>query len=179
MEAWSRILERMPGDEPSAQEHGPGPARGPRIRPRNVCPACLPADRLVLEGPADHYEFLGRYAAVDVALDTFPYNGGTTTAEALWQGVPVLTFQGDRWVSRTSASLLLEAGLPEFVAPDLESYVARAIELAWQPDAPARLSELRRGLRDHASVPRRSAMRPASPGTWRSFTWKCRAKATE
>ena len=111
--------------------------------------ACVPADRLVLEGPADHFEFLGRYAAVDVALDTFPYNGGTTTAEALWQGVPVLTFQGDRWVSRTSASLLHEAGLPEFVAPDLETTWPAPSSWPGQPDAPAWLSELRRGLRDH------------------------------
>jgi predicted O-linked N-acetylglucosamine transferase (SPINDLY family) len=105
-------------------------------------------ERLELDGPAEHFEFLGKYAAIDVALDTFPYNGGTTTMEALWQGVPVLTFAGDRWASRISASLVHNAGLSEFVAADLAGYVARALELANDPATPARLAELRRTMRD-------------------------------
>jgi predicted O-linked N-acetylglucosamine transferase (SPINDLY family) len=148
VEAWSRVLRECPGTRlllksavlgrPDAREF----VRGLFAR------SDVPAERLLLEGPADHYAFLGRYADIDVALDTFPYNGGTTTMEALWQGVPVLTFTGDRWAARISASLLREAGLPEFVAPDRESYVDRAIALAHDPDTPSRLAALRRGLRD-------------------------------
>jgi predicted O-linked N-acetylglucosamine transferase (SPINDLY family) len=108
----------------------------------------IPADRIILEGPADHYSFLERYADIDVALDTFPYNGGTTTMESLWQGVPVLTFTGDRWAARISTSLLREAGLPEFIAADLEGYTALAIALAGDPGTPARLGNLRRTMRD-------------------------------
>ena len=63
----------------------------------------IPAERLELDGPAEHFTFLERYADIDVALDTFPYNGATTTTEALWQGVPAVAFAGDRWVSRTRA----------------------------------------------------------------------------
>jgi predicted O-linked N-acetylglucosamine transferase (SPINDLY family) len=72
--------------------------------------------------------------------------------EALWQGVPVLTFAGDRWAARISASLLREAGLPDFVAADLENYVARAIALAHDDDTPGRLEELRRGMRNRLSA---------------------------
>ncbi len=90
-------------------------------------------DRITLSGRSEHFEFLDAYRHVDIALDTFPYNGGTTTTEALWQGVPVLSFQGDRWASRTSASLLKAAGLQDWVMPDKESYVRRAITLANDP----------------------------------------------
>ena len=85
--------------------------------------------RLSLEPGSPHYEYLASYAKVDVALDPFPYNGGTTTSEALWQGVPVLCFDGDRWAARQGASLLRAAGLEEFVARDEADYVARGIEL--------------------------------------------------
>ena len=107
----------------------------------------VPADRVDLDGPAEHFTFLERYQDIDVALDTFPYNGGTTTMEALWQGVPVLTFAGDRWAARISTSLLSEAGLSEFVADDLEAYIAQAIALADDASTPARLAALRRTIR--------------------------------
>jgi predicted O-linked N-acetylglucosamine transferase (SPINDLY family) len=147
--AWATILKECPGTRlllksvvlgrPAARDFVQG------LFDRNS----IPADRIILEGPADHYSFLERYADIDVALDTFPYNGGTTTMESLWQGIPVLTFTGDRWVARISASLLREAGLPEFIAADLEGYTALAIALAGDPGTPARLDNLRRTLRDH------------------------------
>jgi protein O-GlcNAc transferase len=104
--------------------------------------------RVTLEGHAEHFDFLRAYDRIDIALDTFPYNGGTTTTEALWQGVPVLAFSGDRWAARTSRSLLLAAGLQDWVLPDAESYVQRAIALAADPATPARLATLRGELRD-------------------------------
>ncbi|HEY3845694.1 MAG TPA: tetratricopeptide repeat protein [Acetobacteraceae bacterium] len=106
------------------------------------------ADRLTLEGGAEHFDFLRSYDRVDVALDTFPYNGGTTTAEALWQGVPMLTCNGDRWAGRTSRSLLLAGGLSEWVAADLPGFQDAAVALASAPDTPGRLAALRGGMRD-------------------------------
>jgi predicted O-linked N-acetylglucosamine transferase (SPINDLY family) len=104
-------------------------------------------ERVDLEGGAAHFDFLRSYDRIDIVLDTFPYNGGTTTTEALWQGVPVLTYAGDRWVARTSASLLHAAGLDEWIAADQEDLVAKASALARDPATPARLAALRAGMR--------------------------------
>lgn len=102
-------------------------------------------ERIFLEGPAPHFEFLQTYSRIDIALDAFPYNGGTTTTEAIWQGLPVVSYWGDRWVSRTSATLLRSAGLQEMVADDVSAYVSLATSLANDPD---RLMTMRRGMRD-------------------------------
>jgi predicted O-linked N-acetylglucosamine transferase (SPINDLY family) len=104
-------------------------------------------ERVDFEGGAAHFEFLRGYDRIDIALDTFPYNGGTTTTEALWQGVPVLTYAGDRWVARTSASLLRAAGLGGWIAIDEEDMVAKASALAGDPTTPARVAALRAGMR--------------------------------
>jgi predicted O-linked N-acetylglucosamine transferase (SPINDLY family) len=108
--------------------------------------------RVLLEGPADHFEFLSAYERIDIALDTFPYNGGTTTIEALWQGVPVLAFNGDRWVSRTSRSLLLAARLPKWCVADRGTYVAEAVRLARSPATPAGLAFLRSAMRQRLAA---------------------------
>ncbi|HTD59753.1 MAG TPA: tetratricopeptide repeat protein [Gemmatimonadaceae bacterium] len=111
----------------------------------------FPDGRVRLDGPSDHYDFLKTYDEIDIALDTFPYNGGTTTTEAIWQGVPVVTFWGDRWVARTSASILRAGGLGELVRRDVDDYVAYAILLSQQP---AKRAELRLTMRDRlASSP--------------------------
>lgn len=102
--------------------------------------AGISPERIVLLGPAEHHEFLQTYGKIDLALDTFPYNGGTTTMEALWQGVPVICFKGDRWVSRTSATLLNSANLNDFIGENEREY----IDLAIQWSAPGRKIKLRK-----------------------------------
>jgi predicted O-linked N-acetylglucosamine transferase (SPINDLY family) len=145
--AWSRILLGAPAarlllrgltlDEPSNRA-----ALLARFARQGVTP-----DRLTLLGGGEHFDFLRGYGAIDIALDTFPYNGGTTTTEALWQGVPVLTFNGDRWASRTSRSLLLAAGLSEWVAADQADFVRCGVALALDEGTPAMLTALRAGMR--------------------------------
>lgn len=106
----------------------------------------ISANRLTLlgkiSGKQDH---LYKYNDLDIALDTFPYNGTTTTMEALWMSVPVIAYAGDRHAARVSASLLQHAGLGSLVADDVDQYVTFAQDLARDPE---RLQELRRTLRE-------------------------------
>ena len=89
-------------------------------------------------------EHLALYDRVDIALDPFPYNGTTTTCEALWMGVPVVTLRGDRHAGRVGASLLTQVGLSDLIADSTEAYVEMAVALTSDP---ARLCELRQSLR--------------------------------
>lgn len=134
----SRLLIRAPMlAEASNRDH-----LRARLAARGVA-----GERVDLEGGAAHFEFLRTYDRIDIALDTFPYNGGTTTTEALWQGVPVLTYVGDRWAARTSASLLRAANLDAWVASNEDDLVAKASALARDPATPVRLAALRTGMR--------------------------------
>lgn len=147
LDAWAEILRRVEGSRLLLHNDTLGVEGNRRyiedaFAERGVDPA-----RLDLRGLAPHFAFLGSYAAVDVALDAFPYSGGTTTMEALWQGVPVVTFRGDRWAARTSASILRSTHLSELIADDLEGYVALAARLA-EPAALPRLAELRTTMRE-------------------------------
>ncbi|HWY88037.1 MAG TPA: hypothetical protein VNX28_14995, partial [Gemmataceae bacterium] len=85
------------------------------------------------------------YERIDVALDPFPYGGGTTTCDALWMGVPVVSLAGQTAVGRGGLSLLSNIGLVDLVANDVEQYIRIAVELA--ADLP-RLRALRAGLRE-------------------------------
>ena len=102
--------------------------------------------RLILDGflTPHRTDHLATYQRADIALDTFPYRGVTTSAEALWMGVPVITLKGDRFLSRTAESIAYNAGLADWIAVDEEDYVAKAVFHATHLD---RLATLRAGLR--------------------------------
>jgi predicted O-linked N-acetylglucosamine transferase (SPINDLY family) len=98
-----------------------------------------------LDLAAGRREHLEAYARVHVALDTTPYNGTTTTCEALWMGVPVVTTLGDRHAARVSASLLRAAGFPEWIAEDEAAFARVAADLASDR---SRLTTLRASMRE-------------------------------
>ena len=100
--------------------------------------------RITLEGQSSRADYLAAYNRIDIALDTFPFPGGTTTAEGLWMGVPVVALRGDRLLSRQGESLLMNAGLQDWIASDSDDFVALALAKA---GAIGELARLRAGLR--------------------------------
>jgi len=101
-------------------------------------------ERVDLMGFLPRGEYLRLYHRIDVGLDPFPYNGMTTTCDALWMGVPVLTLPGEMPVSRAGLSLLSAVGLADLAASSEDGYVRIAVELAGNLP---RLAELRATLR--------------------------------
>lgn len=142
---WARILAEVPGSRllvKGAIIHGDDDrAELSRFFEERG----IPEGRVILHGVTSTIqEHLALYARVDIALDTFPYHGTTTTCEALWMGVPVVTLAGRTHASRVGVSLLHSSGLPELVAKTPEQYVSTAVALA---NNRQRLTELRNNLR--------------------------------
>jgi len=90
----------------------------------------IAAERIWILPPAERIEYLRTYGEVDIVLDTFPYNGGTTTCEALWMGVPTLTLRGETMLARQGAALLTAGGLADWVATDRGEFVSKAAAFA-------------------------------------------------
>ncbi len=146
LQIWGRILHEVPGSRLILKTFAFGSASvRDRIR-RNFAAQGIGADRLDLSGPQpDRLSHLASYAEMDIALNTFPYHGTTTTCEALWMGVPVVTLVGQSHVSRVGLSLLSNVGLPELAAATPDQYVKLAVNLAKDQD---RLKALRDSLRE-------------------------------
>jgi predicted O-linked N-acetylglucosamine transferase (SPINDLY family) len=102
------------------------------------------AERLDLRAPSAHREMLAEYGDIDIALDTFPYNGGATSLDALWMGVPIVALAGERMIARQTAAMLACVDLQDFVARSADEYVELAVSKALEPEP---LSAIRSGLR--------------------------------
>ncbi|GJQ28948.1 MAG: hypothetical protein HBSAPP03_08320 [Phycisphaerae bacterium] len=137
---WGGVLRRVPGSRLALKGKG---FNDPKCRvafERRFAAAGLDLSRLTfLAYTPTHAEHLAAYAHVDIALDTFPYGGTTTTCEALSRGVPVVTLAGRTHASRVGASLLTAAGFPGWVARDEGEYATLAADLAADPSALARV----------------------------------------
>ncbi|MBI1190214.1 MAG: tetratricopeptide repeat protein [Tepidisphaera sp.] len=142
---WSRLLQALPGSRlilKSFDFASKGAAE--RIR-AEFAARDIGEDRLTFMAATKSYaEHLALYSRMDVALDAFPYHGTTTTCEALWMGVPVVTLAGNTHAGRVGVSLLTNVGVPELIAHSEDEYVSLAARLA--TDA-ARLGAYRSGLR--------------------------------
>nr|WP_234889133.1 hypothetical protein [Agrobacterium vitis] len=138
---WAQILKRVPEAVLSISCARAAVADNLRVA---FAQQGIDAGRLIFFDNCPSAEFLARMSATDLVLDTFIYNGHTTTSDALWAGVPVLTKKGKAFAGRVSESLLKAVGLPELVAQDADDFIARAVDLAEHPD---RLEALRMRLR--------------------------------
>jgi len=126
-DCWMRILRQVPGSVLWLLEDNPHVADNLR---REAAARRIDPSRLVFAPRMPLPEHLSRHQSADLFLDTLPYNAHTTASDALWAGVPLLTCHGTTFPGRVAASLLRAIGLPELIAPTLESYVQMAIELA-------------------------------------------------
>ena len=135
VDAWADILKKVPNSRLVIKAGGLSNDVVRDDLRRRFAAYGLEGDRLDLRGPSSHPEMLQQYGEVDIALDPFPFNGGMTTLEALWMGVPVVTIEGNSVVSRQTYSALANVGLAQELAfPDVESYINGAVALANDPE---------------------------------------------
>jgi len=146
-DAWMRILKKVDSSVLWLIERSP-------LAKHNLKRAAIEAGvdpaRLIFTGFVPLEENLARLRLADLVLDTLQYNGGATTSNALWAGVPVLTVLGTHWVSRMTASALHAIGMPELISPDRQTYEHMAIDLASHPGK-------RKALRRKLSIQRQCA----------------------
>ena len=132
---WARILHGVPDARLVLKNQSFSDVSVRRQIARRFHEQGIEAERLDLLPPAPGTrEHLDLYRLIDIGLDTFPYNGTTTTCEALWMGVPLICLEGRTHAGRVGVSLLNQVGLPDLIVPTTEEYIDMAIRLANTPD---------------------------------------------
>ncbi|MDQ6621705.1 MAG: tetratricopeptide repeat protein [Pseudomonadota bacterium] len=134
-DAWAEVLKRAPNTVLWLLTRSHDDAAVAHLR-REATHRGIAAERLVVAAARPNAEYLSLYAHAALCLDTWPYNGHTTTSDALWTGCPVVTTLGDTFAGRVAASLLDSVGLPELVATSVDDYIE--LTLALVHDAPRR-----------------------------------------
>jgi predicted O-linked N-acetylglucosamine transferase (SPINDLY family) len=142
MMLWARILNEVPQSRLIVQT-SPHPSRVDAVA-RFFEQHGVDATRLEQVARRPLRDYLALYGRADIALDSWPYTGGTTTCDALWMGVPVVSLATDRPFARSGAGMLSVVGLPDLIAADGEDYVRKSVGLARDP---RRLATLRDSLR--------------------------------
>ncbi|WP_282609736.1 glycosyltransferase family 41 protein [Pelagibius sp. Alg239-R121] len=145
VDAWSEVLQAAPDTRLVLKSHAyrnekSVEASRSAFEARGIDPA-----RITFDGPSQHKDYLACYGAIDLALDPFPYNGGTTTLEALFMGIPLLALEGQSWVSRNGSAILQAIGEESLIASSVEDYIAKAVDFAQNP---GKLTALRADLRE-------------------------------
>jgi predicted O-linked N-acetylglucosamine transferase (SPINDLY family) len=139
-DAWSQIVQAAPTAVLWLLARDANDPAAANLRREFTARGVDPA-RLVFATRRPQADYLALYHHADLFLDTWPYNAHTTASDALWMGVPVVTWRQQTFAGRVGASLLTAAGLPELVTETRDAYVARALRLAGDADARSRLRE--------------------------------------
>lgn len=146
IQAWSKILEQVPNSCILIKSQG---LDDPEVQGKllnDFAKCSISSDRVtVLSSNIPFVDHIKKYELVDIALDTYPYNGTTTTCEALWMGVPVITLVGQHHVSRVGLSILTSVGLQEYAVSDWEKYIESAVSLANNTE---KLTQVKTALRN-------------------------------
>ena len=142
--AWAQILRAVPASRLMLNSAPFSEAEGRELMTARFAALGIDASRLILVFTSPQPRTWEAYGEIDIALDPFPHNAGTTTIEALWQGVPVITLTGRPTVGRFGAAILHAVGLDDWITHDVDHYVARTVEAAVDL---ASLAQLRAALR--------------------------------
>lgn len=128
LSVWKKIFDAVPNSKLVIKSKICSIEDGKKILLDRLQNLNFPLDRIEMRPYSKDY--LEQYNEIDIALDTFPYNGGLTTCEALYMGVPVISLRGNYHGSKIGASILTAAGLSELIAQDSDEYIKKAVELA-------------------------------------------------
>ncbi len=148
LKTWSKIIAQVPNSRLMLEIIG---VDGKNFRTeveKRITNAGIPIDHLILEQRKPENQF-ALYNRIDMALDPYPCNGGTTSMDTLWMGVPFVTLEGKHFVSRMGVTILTNAGLPELIAKNEDEYIKIAIDLANDRE---RLKKMRNGLRERVKA---------------------------
>lgn len=144
LEIWAQILLRVPDSRLLIKNAQLTDVTLQRRLHTQLVQLGVDSERVDFIGRTSKEEHMAAFSRVDIALDTFPYHGTTTTCDTLWMGVPVITLAGESHVSRVGVSLLTRIGLSELIADAKEGYIENAVRLA---NSGKKLSHLRQNLR--------------------------------
>lgn len=144
LKLWAEILHQLPNATLLLKASGFADEHIANHFRQSLQDLGIAAERIEMREPTGLFDMMQEYADMDIALDPFPYNGGTTTLQALWMGVPVITLEGENFVGRMGVSFLQALGRPEWIAKTPEEYVSKVVELAQQPEL---LNQLHENLR--------------------------------
>jgi len=144
---WSRILMTIPKSKIFLKNKELNSLHLKKMIINNFKKNNISSDSIILEGFSPRNELLASYNKVDIALDTFPHSGGTTSFEAIWMGVPVLTKKGFKFISRMTESINHNVNMSDWIANNDNEYVKKAIKFSTNLE---RLSKIKKNLRQTA-----------------------------
>ena len=145
LEQWARLLNEIPDAKLFLKSRQYGSELYVTRLIKRMEDFGIDAERLIFEGESTHDGLLDAYNKVDIALDPWPYSGGLTTCEALWMGVPVITYPGPTFAGRHAASHLANAGFGDLVVDSWDAYIGKAKAMSSDLNI---LSEIRSGMRE-------------------------------